>query len=126
MFRRDCLIDLLVYHYLLGSAQFQPQVTPRRTRRQCFRTGNEGKIDNVQRIVTHENLHDHVGVLIEILQTDWEREVEVIERTIILESGEPTAMVKMKCGKRYLLSTEWLALHCPRKMLRFREREGKL
>lgn len=64
--------------------------------------------------------------MMQILRTDWEQEVDVIDKIGNLCSGEPMASVRMRDGRQCRLSTEWLALHCPRKSLRFHEGESKL
>jgi len=75
----------------------------------------------VERIINNDNFSLHVDWMNQVLQTDWEQEVVEVEDLHFSSSGEPVAVVKTSNGQRHTLTTEWPALHCPLKMLRFYE-----
>ncbi|KAK6362408.1 hypothetical protein LTS17_012885 [Exophiala oligosperma] len=120
----DCLINLLVHHYLIGSTPLPFHKPNRYTSRPASAKSTNKSRSLAERIIDHDNFSLHVDLMSQVLQTDWEQEVVEVEDLHILSSGEPAAVVKTRDGQRHILTSEWLALHCPLKMLRFYETNG--
>lgn len=108
--RGNCFINLLVHHYLLGLSRktcpYEVRAVP-------------GKgISSAESIISKETFSMHYDRICQGLQTDWEQEVEEVIEIEFPSNGEPMAVIRMSSGQKCTLSTEWLALHCPRRMLR--------
>ncbi|KIW36668.1 uncharacterized protein PV06_11086 [Exophiala oligosperma] len=120
----DCLINMLVHHYLVGSTPLSFHKPNRHTSRPASAKSVNKSSSSAERIINHDNFSLHVDCMNQVLQTDWEQEVVEVEDLHISSSGEPAAVAKLSDGQRHVLTTEWLALHCPLKMLRFYETNG--
>ncbi|KIW09743.1 hypothetical protein PV08_12027 [Exophiala spinifera] len=120
----DCLINLFVHHYLIGSTPLPFHKPPRYTTRQPPTQPTNEPSGLVERIINNDNFSLHVDWMSQVLQTDWEQEVVEVEDLHFSSSGEPVAVANTSNGQRHILTTEWLALHCPLKMLRFYETNG--
>ncbi|KIW36233.1 uncharacterized protein PV06_11481 [Exophiala oligosperma] len=120
----DCLANMLVHHYLIGSTPLSIHKPNRYTSRPALSKSVNKSSGSAERIINHDNFSLHVDCISQVLQTDWEQEVVEVEDLHISSSGEPAAVAMTSDGQRHTLTTEWLALHCPLKMLRFYETNG--